>query len=110
MNKDDTAYLKLILESFDKIKAYVGTMTYDDFTKDGKTQSAVIMQLQVVGELAKTVPEETKKSIDVPWKEIVGLRDLISHQYFRLDIQTIWHTTQESIPIASGKIRKYLRM
>lgn len=109
MNKDGTAYLRLILESFDKIKGYIGEMSYDSFAKDGKTQSAVIMQLQVIGELAKTVPEEIKKSIDIPWKEISGLRDLIAHQYFRLDIQTIWHTTQESVPPVQEKIRKYLQ-
>lgn len=110
MNKDNTAYLHLILESFQKIKSYVGTMSYDEFVKDGKTQSAVIMQLQVIGELAKTIPEEIKKSINIPWKEISGLRDLIAHQYFRLDIETVWHTTQESIPPVEEKIKEYLRM
>ena len=110
MNKDNDAYLRLILESFGKIKTYIGDMSYDHFEKDGKTQSAVIMQLQVVGELAKTIPEEIRKSIDIPWKEISGLRDLIAHQYFRLDIQTVWHTTQESIPPVEAKIKNFLHI
>lgn len=107
-NKDDTAYLQLMLDSFAKIKRFTEDMTFEDFSADEKTQSAVIMQLQVIGELAKKVPDNFKKSIDVPWKNMAGLRDLVSHDYFGLDIDIIWHTVKESVPETGKNIRKYL--
>ena len=107
-NKDDTAYLRLMLDSFAKINRFIKGMTFENFSADEKTQSAVIMQLQVIGELAKKVPENFKESIDVPWKNMAGLRDLVSHDYFGLDIDVIWHTVKESVPETETSIRKYL--
>ena len=107
-NKDDTAYLRLMLDSFAKIDRFTKGMTFEDFSADEKTQSAVIMQLQVIGELAKKVPENFKESIDVPWKNMAGLRDLVSHDYFGLDIDIIWHTAKESVLETEKNIRKYL--
>src|SRR3989338_4014528 len=107
-NKDDTAYFRLMLDSFAKIDRFIKGMTFEDFSADEKTQSAVIMQLQVIGELAKKVPENFKESIDVPWKNMAGLRDLVSHDYFGLDIDIIWHTAKESVLETEKNIRKYL--
>jgi len=107
-NKDNTAYLRLMLDSFAKIDRFTKGMTFEDFSADEKTQSAVIMQLQVTGELAKKVSENFKKSIDVPWKNMAGLRDLVSHDYFGLDIDIIWHTAKESVLETEKNIRKYL--
>jgi len=107
-NKDNTAYLRLMLDSFAKINRFTKGMTFEDFSSDEKTQSAVIMQLQVTGELAKKVSENFKKSIDVPWKNMAGLRDLVSHDYFGLDIDIIWHTAKESVLETEKNIRKYL--
>ena len=107
-NKDDIAYLQLMLDSLAKINRFTKGMTSEDFSADEKTQSAVIMQLQVIGELAKKVPENFKESIDVPWKNMAGLRDLVSHDYFGLDINVIWHTIKESAPETEKNIKKYL--
>lgn len=107
-NKDDKAYLQLMLDSFAKISRFTKGMAFENFSADEKTQSAVIMQLQVIGELAKKVPENFKESIDVPWKNMAGLRDLVSHDYFGLDINVIWHTVKESVPETEKNIRKYL--
>ena len=107
-NKDNTAYLRLMLDSFAKINRFTKGMTFEDFSSDEKTQSAVIMQLQVTGELAKKVSENFKKSIDVPWKNMAGLRDLVSHDYFGLDLNVIWHTVKDSVPETEKNIKKYL--
>ena len=108
-HKDGTAYLRLMLDSFAKIRKYTAGMSYEDFINDGKTQSAVILQLEVIGELAKTVPDDIRASIDIPWKDIAGLRDLIAHQYFRLDLATVWHTAQDSVLDVEQKVSEYLK-
>ncbi len=75
---------------------------------DNKTKSAVLMQLQVIGEMSKKIPEETKENIPVPWKKISGLRDMVSHDYFSLDMPAIWKTITENVPQAETEIKGYL--
>ena len=90
MNKDNSAYIHLMVGAFEKIAAYTEGMSATDFSADSKTQSAVIMQLHVVGELAKAVPDEIRAQIDIPWKNIAGFRDMAAHQYFNLSIPMVW--------------------
>ena len=108
MNKDNIAYLHLMIDSFAKIQDYTKDMSYEVFLSDSKTQSAVIMQLQVIGELAKKVSDEIKKQIGIPWKQIIGMRDMVSHDYFSLDIKAVWDTVIKSVPEAKQEIGKYL--
>lgn len=108
MNKDNKVYLHLMIDSFAKIRDYIKDMSFDIFLTDSKTQSAVIMQLQVIGELAKKVPDEIKESISIPWKQIVGMRDMVSHDYFNLDIKSVWDTAIKSVPEAEQEISKFL--
>lgn len=108
MEKDNLAYLRLILDAIRKIQEYLGQTNLNEFSLDGKTQSAVIMQIQVIGELSKKIPEDIKSKIDVPWKEIAGLRDMVSHDYFSLDIEAIWNTATKDVSELDQKINKYL--
>lgn len=107
-NKDQTAYLHLMLDAFGKIRSFLGDMSYDVFVVDAKTQSAVIMQLQVVGELVKKVDENIKEKISIPWKDMAGLRDMVAHQYFHLDLPSIWTSATESIADVEKEIKSYL--
>ena len=108
MEKNNNIYLKLILDSTEKINSYVKDMNLNDFIGDSKTQSAVIMQLQVIGELSKKIPENVKVQIQLPWKQISGLRDIISHDYFSLDIELVWNILDSKIKDVSNKITLYL--
>ncbi len=103
-NKDSLAYLKLILGAMNKIG-----LDYDSFSIDSKTQSAVLMQLQIIGELAKRIPEDVLSEIEIPWKKITGLRDIVSHDYFSIDIKMVWKTINGSIHDAQNKICLYLQ-
>lgn len=76
MVKDTNIYLKLILDSVSKIELFTEDTVKESFIADLKTQSAVLMQLQIIGEISKKIPDITRESIDLPWKQISGLRDL----------------------------------
>ncbi len=109
MNKDDSAYVLLMRDSFRKIREFAGTMTYEQFMTDQKTQSAILMQLQVIGELAKKMPEVIKGDINAPWKQMAGLRDVVAHNYFSLDLATVWHTIKEGVPQVEVEVEAYLK-
>jgi uncharacterized protein with HEPN domain len=110
MEKDNFAYLHLMLDSTQKIEEYLGQMNMTDFSHDSKTESAIIMQIQIIGELSKKIPEEIKSKIDVPWKEIAGLRDMVSHDYFSLDVEAIWNTATKDVRELEQKVKKFLDM
>ena len=110
MNKDPSAYLLLMRDACTKIHSFISDMSYEEFTTSAIAQSAVLMQLQVIGELSKKVPEETKKEIPISWKQMAGLRDMVSHDYFRIDIKSIWDTAQKDTKDAEEKIKQYLEV
>ena len=80
--KRDKENLEFILEAALKIGRFLGDSDKESFLKDEKTQSSVILQLIVIGELAKKLSEESKNKIDLPWRLISGFRDLAVHEYF----------------------------
>lgn len=101
----DKENLELIAEAALKISRFLEGSDVAQFLEDEKTQSAVIMQLVVIGELAKKLSEETKKGIDLPWRMIAGFRDLAVHEYFQLDLNKVWETAVKNVPELLEKIR-----
>ncbi len=97
--KDDQVYLSQILESINKIESFSDGLSRADFEQDQKTQSAIIMQLILIGEVAKKISDQTKQKIDLPWKDIVGFRDVAIHNYFEIDVGIVWQTLQVDLPI-----------
>ena len=85
MAKEDGVYIKQIQDAASKIEDFVSGLTRDDFRSDLKTQSSVIMQLIIIGETSKKISEETKRKIDLPWKDVMGFRDEAVHNYFDVD-------------------------
>ena len=106
--KDDSAYLRLMLDSFGKVSAFIAGMNETAFLSDQKTQSAVIMQLEVIGQLAKKVSEETRARVDVPWREMAGMRDWAAHDYFSLELPLVWETASVDAPKDEETIRTYV--
>lgn len=110
MIKDNKIYLELILEAINKVEIFVSGLSFENFVVDSKTQSAVLMQFHVIGELVKKIPEDIKNSIEIPWKEIAGFRDIISHDYFNVDSSFVWETILKDLPELKLKIRNYLEI
>ena len=106
--KDSNAYIDLIIAACKKASEYIAGLDETTFLLDSKTQSAVIMQLQVIGEVARKLDEKTKSEVDAPWKMIIGLRNIISHDYFLLELGTIWKIVSHNIPDLETKLHAYL--
>ncbi len=106
--KDDTVYIKQMLESSGKIREFVNDLSREQFFDDQKTQSAVIMQLALIGELSKRVSLQTQSLIELPWKEIAGFRDRAIHDYFELDLGVVWDTIVLDLPTLEGALHAYL--
>uniref|UniRef100_UPI00262F28BC HepT-like ribonuclease domain-containing protein n=1 Tax=Thermococcus sp. TaxID=35749 RepID=UPI00262F28BC len=69
---------------------FTSGMDFEDFSKDRKTQFAVIRALEIIGEAAKAIPEDFKKEHPkVPWREMAGMRDKLIHAYFGVDLHVV---------------------
>jgi len=108
--KDDRVYLAQILDSIEKVREFVAGLDNAAFLEDRKTQSAVIMQLALIGELAKRVSPPTRSLINVPWKEIAGFRDRAIHDYFQIDLQVAWDTIALDLEPLAQALREYLTL
>lgn len=77
-------------------------MEYADFLQDYKTQDAVIRNIEILGEAAKLLSDETKKKYsNLPWKDIAGTRDKLIHDYFGVNIDIVWDIAKNDIPLLS---------
>ena len=107
--KDQQTYVQDMLESARQAAGYVRGMSFDQFWDDHKTRDAVAMRLQVVGEAAQRLTDETAASLRrVPIQDIRGMRHRISHDYGRVNFRVVWKTAQEDLPPLIAELEKYL--
>jgi uncharacterized protein with HEPN domain len=104
--KSDKVYINQILDAIAKIELFISDANKEAFFSDQKTQSAIIMQLTIIGELAKSISSETKMLVDLPWKDIVGFRNRAIHDYFGMDLEIVWNTIQIDLPILKNELIK----
>lgn len=98
MKKDSIAYLEDILECIDIIQRYTKNVRWRDFERDTQMQDAVIRRFEIIGEAIKRIPQEVRKEgLDIPWKQIGGMRDFLIHEYGEVVLAIIWKTIQEDI-------------
>ena len=109
MDREILDYLKDILDAMEKSQKFVENISYAQFTQDDKTVFAVIRALEIIGEAVKNIPENIRKeNPDVPWKDMAGMRDILIHDYFGVDMETVWLTVTEKIPEIKLRIKKML--
>jgi len=102
-------YLKDILYAMESIEQFVIGLDFEGFQKDYKTVSAVVRNFEIIGEATKGLPEEIRQKYpQIPWKEMVGMRDRLIHVYFGVDYNLVWRTIKERIPQVKPMIKKVL--
>lgn len=91
-------YLNDILESLGDVQDFTAGMSMEQFSSDRKTIKAVIRCLEVIGEAANNIPPGLREKYqDIPWVEIIGMRNRLIHEYFGVDVTILWQTIQEDI-------------
>ena len=105
MRKDDRVYLKHILDAIYRIEEYVQNIEYKDFIETHLVQDGVIRQIEIIGEATKRLSNEIReKYTDIPWKDIVGMRNKLIHNYFGVDVDAVWDTVKKDIPVLKKKL------
>ncbi len=99
MKRTIKLYLDDILESIELIQKYTVSLTEEEFGDNVAVQDAVLRRLEIIGEASNHLPEDVRQEYsNVPWKKVVGMRNLISHEYFAADIEVVWDTVKIDLP------------
>lgn len=110
MEKDFKIYLEHILDSINAIQSYTTGKTKEFFLKSLMEQDAVIRRFEIIGEATKNTPESFKNTHkDIPWSEMAGMRNVLIHEYFIIDINAVWDTTQNDLPKLKKQIEEVVK-
>lgn len=107
--REYTDYLRDILDAAGKALEFVGDMDYERFRNDDKTQFAVTRALTVIGEAAKKIPKSVQnRHPEVHWKDMAGMRDIVTHEYFRVDLRRVFETVKRDLPALRAGVARML--
>lgn len=109
MHRDYRLYLEDIIEATEAAREYVAGMGRDELAEDRRTTDAVVRNLEIVGEAVKKLPAHVKRDHpDVEWKKIAGLRDILVHDYFGIDMDIVWDVVQNKLPVLTEQVQRIL--
>ncbi len=94
-----------ILDAASSIDAYTSGLDFDGFQSDRKTVDAVVRNLEVIGEAARHLAAlQRELPPDIPWADISGMRNILIHEYFGVDLGIVWHTVTVDLPLLRAKL------
>ena len=94
-----------ILDAIARIERYVEGLTIEQFKADQKTVDAVIRNLEIIGESVRHLVEQRETLPPrIPWADIAGMRNVLIHAYFGVDLNIIWHTIVEDLPVLRAEL------
>jgi len=101
----DKARLLHILDAICEIENYTGTITFEEFSKSSEKKFASVKQLEIIGEAAGKITNETKSGhYEVEWTKIIALRNILVHDYYVIDENIVWNIITEYLPEFKAQI------
>lgn len=107
--RDYTDFIQDIVDAIDSIKEFIGNMTFEEFSNDDKTISAVTRKFEIIGEAANRIPKNIQaKHKLVPWSYMIGMRNKIIHDYDGINLMIIFDSAKEDLEKLIPILKKLL--
>jgi uncharacterized protein with HEPN domain len=107
MSRDLLLYFDDILDAIANIRKFTSGMGFHAFRSDLKTQHACIRNLEVIGEATKHIPESARDTApEIEWRKISGLRDILTHEYFGVDVEILWDVIENKLSDLETAVQK----
>lgn len=109
MKKDPKIFLEHILESIAEIEKYIKNISQDKFLQTTQIQDSVVRRLEIIGEAVKNLPFSFRnKHPYISWRKVAGMRDVLIHEYFGVDLGLVWKIVKKDIPQLKKQISELL--
>lgn len=96
-----------ILEAIALLQRYTEGLSYEEFIDDVEKQDSVVRRLEIIGEAVKGIPNDLRaKYPAVPWRDIAGARDVMIHEYFRVDLKMAWDMVHVDLPTLQREVSR----
>ena len=98
LERDPATLLDMVIAG-QRIQEFIAGQDFAEFSADLKTQSAVILQILILGEGARRLSEETKQRIpEIPWSDMIRMRNILIHHYEGTDLKEVWEAASQDVP------------
>ena len=105
-NPNIGVYLLHIADACEKILRYLQNVEEADFAKNEMVQDAVLRNFEIIGEAAKHIPDDYRDlHSEIKWRGMAGLRDILIHEYFGIDLVNVWNISKNSLPETCEQIK-----
>ena len=102
-------FLQHILDAIERGQRYIDGLDEEAFRGDQKTQDAVIRTFEIIGEasnnITKRFPDFAAQHPEIPWRKAIGMRNILPHGYFTIDISAVWKTIHRDLPPLQRSVR-----
>jgi len=105
--KNDRPYLADILQALERVEE-IGQRGREAFLADWLLQDAAIRNFEIVGEAERVSPELQAAHPEIPWADLAGFRDVLIHQYFRVDLEIVWALIEKRVAALRGNVARLL--
>jgi uncharacterized protein with HEPN domain len=107
--RDSKERLRDILEAIAAIDRY-RDRDRSAFDQDEMLQVWFLRHLQIIGEAASRLPEEIRNlAPDIPWQKMIGMRNILVHGYFAIDLDVVWDAVQRDVPLLKPAVEALLK-
>lgn len=101
--------VKDVLAAISEIREFTSGITFNEFQSDRKTIRAVLYNLAIIGEAVRGIPAELEASHpEIPWDDVRGMRNIVIHEYFQVNLSIIWQTIQEDLVSLELSLRQLI--
>ena len=102
-------YLQHILDAISKVEDYLEGIDRQTFSERSLIQDGVIRQIEIIGEAVRRLSRDLRDQYPkIPWQDIAGMRDKLIHDYFGVDLETVWLTALDDLPVLKAKVARIL--